>query len=224
LVYTYELPVGEWVQHALLLAPPPPPRPVTPAVVAKPATPPPARFQSTLEAPAAIPAGVALPQDDETSSLAGLSVPAPGGIPGGADGLDNGVFGVAGGMLAKISLPPKPLRVGGHVQAAKIVFRISPLYPAEAVEKGIDGLVRLEAVITAGGKIREINVLSGDPLLVASAVDAVRQWRYKPTYLNGQPVEVITQIEVNFKLTKPSETPATAAPKKESSGRRTRKR
>lgn len=207
LVYTYELPVGAWVQHALLLAPPPPPRPAAPAAIPKPVVPLPARFESTIEAPAAIPDTVALLRDKERSSLAGLQIPGLTGVPGAQAGVEDGVLGVAGGMLARISPPPKPIRVGGNVQRAKIVYQVSPVYPSEAVEQGISGPVHLEAIITAGGLIREVKVLSGDPLLAASALDAVRQWRYRPTYLNGQPVEVITQIDVIFHLRQPPEAP-----------------
>jgi protein TonB len=199
LVYGYDPPVDDWVLHSFLLAPPPPPQ-VAPQPAPEAAAPVVVRF-AALAAPASLPEHGALLPDAERASLASLRVPGLGAMPGGPAGLQDGVLGAAGVMQAKLSLPPKPLRIGGKVQAAKIIARVSPVYPIEAIEKGISGPVHLEAIITTAGVIREIKVLSGDPLLVASALDAVRQWRYRPTYLNGQPVEVITQIEVVFHIT-----------------------
>jgi protein TonB len=217
LIYNYDPPVGEWVRHTLLLAPPPPP-PVAPKTVSRPVAPAPERFETLLAAPTAIPENVALVRSEERSALASLQVPNLSGMRGGAGGVEDGVLGVTGAMQTRLSLPPKPLRVGGKVQAAKIISRLSPVYPPEAVEQGISGVVHLEAVISAAGLIRQIKVLSGDPLLAASALDAVRQWRYRPTYLNGQPVEVITQIEVIFNLAQPPE------PSKSEGGKKQKKR
>jgi TonB family protein len=84
---------------------------------------------------------------------------------------------------------------------------VSPAYPAEAIEQGLMGVVHLEAIITVEGTVRDIKVLSGEPALAAAAVDAVRQWRYQPTFLNGRPVEVITDINVNFAIHAPPEKP-----------------
>lgn len=96
--------------------------------------------------------------------------------------------------------PPKPLRVGGSVQAANIVQRVNPSYPQLAKQARIQGLVRLEGIIARDGSIQQLKVISGHPLLVPAAVEAVRQWRYRPTLLNGEPVEVIAPIDVNFIL------------------------
>jgi protein TonB len=92
------------------------------------------------------------------------------------------------------------LRVGGKVQAAKIVHQVTPVYPPLARQARISGIVRLEAAISRSGTIESLQVMSGHPMLTQAALDAVRQWVYQPTLLNGQPVEVVTQIEVNFKL------------------------
>jgi len=86
------------------------------------------------------------------------------------------------------------------VQAAKIVRQVTPVYPPLARQTRISGIVRLEAVISLNGSIESLQVMSGHPLLTRAALDAVRQWVYQPTLLNGEPVEVVTQIEVNFKL------------------------
>jgi protein TonB len=207
LLYTYELPIGEWLRHATLLAPPPPPRrPAAPAPAAARAAPrpAPARFQAFM-APSEIPDEVHLDRD---APLALDAWPAPdiGGVHGGvAGGIDDGVLGATGGLQAAVFIPEKPLPVGGNVQAARIISRVSPVYPSEALEQRISGTVYLEAIITAEGVVREIKLLQGDPLLAASALEAVQQWRYRPTFLNGRPVEVITQIKVVFAFTEPPE-------------------
>jgi TonB family protein len=92
------------------------------------------------------------------------------------------------------------IRVGGNVQQSKLLVKVVPVYPPEAKAQGIQGLVRLEAIIGKDGKIENLQVVSGDSTLAAAALDAVRQWQYQTTLLNGDPVEVITQIDVNFTL------------------------
>lgn len=96
--------------------------------------------------------------------------------------------------------PPVQIRKGGRVQEALMLHRILPVYPPLAKAARIQGLVRLEGIIATDGTIQQLRVVSGHPLLVQSALDAVRQWRYKPTHLNGEPVEVIAPIDVNFIL------------------------
>jgi protein TonB len=93
-----------------------------------------------------------------------------------------------------------PVPVGGDVEAAKLIYGPAPLYPRIALMARSQGIVKLEAVISADGSIRNLSVVSGPPLLVNAAVEAVRQWRYHPTLLNGIAVEVITEIDVNFTL------------------------
>jgi len=124
--------------------------------------------------------------------------------------------GVVGFLPTEVAPPPKPappkpivdrpaavpprLKVGGMVQAAKILRQVKPVYPPLARQSRISGEVRLEAVISRDGTIESLRVMSGHPLLVPAAIEAVRQWVYQPTLLNGDPVEVLTQIEVHFKL------------------------
>lgn len=98
--------------------------------------------------------------------------------------------------------PPAPqrIRVGGNVQATNLLESQPAKYPPLAKQGGIEGTVRLAASIGRDGRIIEVQVISGHPLLVPAALEAVKQWVYKPTYLNGQPVEVVTQIDVNFTL------------------------
>jgi len=96
--------------------------------------------------------------------------------------------------------PAKPIRVSTPIQSAKLIHQVNPVYPPLARQARISGIVRLVAIIGRDGAIQNLQVISGHPMLVAVSVDAVKQWRYRPTLLNGEPVEVITQIDVNFTL------------------------
>jgi protein TonB len=91
-----------------------------------------------------------------------------------------------------------------HVTAAMLLKRVSPEYPKKARKQHVEGTVRLHAIIAKDGSVQNLEVLSGDPLLVDAALKAVRQWRYRPTQVNGSPVEVDTTIDVNFTLNKTS--------------------
>lgn len=95
---------------------------------------------------------------------------------------------------------PSAVRVGGSVQAARLVNQIKPVYPPLARQARVSGVVRLAAIIGTDGRIKNLRVASGHPLLVPAALDAVKQWIYQPTLLNGKAVEVITEIDVNFTL------------------------
>jgi TonB family protein len=97
---------------------------------------------------------------------------------------------------------PQRIRVGGNVQAVKLVSQVPPVYPANAQQNGIQGAVVLQGVIAKEGNLLSVEVLSKsvDPELAQAARDAVSQWRYEPTLLNGQPIEVVTTITVNFRL------------------------
>ena len=95
---------------------------------------------------------------------------------------------------------PQRMTVTSTIEAAKLISRVQPIYPPLAIQARIQGNVVLHAIIGKEGAVRELQVLSGHPLLVNSALDAVRQWRYSPTLLNGQAVEVETTITVTFFL------------------------
>ena len=95
--------------------------------------------------------------------------------------------------------PTRPLRVS-HWAEGNLVYRVQPSYPALAREARIQGTVRLRAIVSKNGTIENLSVLSGHAMLVGSAIEAVRQWRYRPYLLNGEPVEVETEITVNFLL------------------------
>ena len=131
-----------------------------------------------------------------------------GGVPGGAPG---GVIGGIIGAVPSAAPPPPPvkedkkatpsrIRVGGNVQAANLIRKITPIYPPLAKQARIQGVVRFTAIIGKDGTIQNLQLVSGHPLLVEAARQAVTQWQYKPTLLNGEPVEVVTQIDVNFTL------------------------
>lgn len=132
-----------------------------------------------------------------------LGVPAPppppvAGVRGGVaegvkGGIQDGAQGGVSGMLQRI-------RVGGNVQQANLVMKVTPAYPAEAKQARIQGVVQFTATINKDGTIQTLELISGHPLLVGSALDAVKQWVYRPTLLNGNPVEVVTQIDVNYTL------------------------
>ena len=197
LLYTAELPIARRLAESWLLAPPlPPPPAVAPPAEVQ-------RFETELQQPRSIPDQVAIIDDGAARPAPDLSRPV--GVVGlgeAADGYARGVFGLGRLGLPNV-LPPQRIRRGGHVQQALLIRRVPPVYPAEAIEQSIAGLVVLEAIIGVDGSIHELKVISGDPLLAASTVEAVTQWRYRPTALNGTAVEVVTRIEVTFKLHEP---------------------
>jgi protein TonB len=92
------------------------------------------------------------------------------------------------------------IQVDSEVQESKLLVMIKPQYPMLAMQARIQGKVRLAAIIDKDGKITELKVVSGHALLVDSALAAIKQWRYRPTFLHGEPVEVATQIIVDFHL------------------------
>jgi protein TonB len=159
------------------------------------------------KAPVEIPKTIAQIRDeparlpDEPGGVLGIL---PLGVPGGnADGAWNSIMT---GLTASVP-PPKPratkatrIVVGGQVEAAKAIFQPKPEYPPLAKMARIQGVVRLEAVISRDGTIQDLKLISGHPLLVKAAEEAVARWRYQPTLLNGEPVEVATEIDVNFIL------------------------
>ncbi len=96
--------------------------------------------------------------------------------------------------------PPQRIRVGGNVQASQLIDKKPPVYPPAAKLARVQGAVRMSVTIGQDGRVRNLEVLEGHPLLIPSAIEAVKEWVYKPTLLNGQPVEVLTTVDVNFSL------------------------
>jgi len=188
---------------------PPPPPPAQPMTAASAAAPPVQSSGRTILEPVSIPAEAVLIVDPPPS-------PAPG-APGGAAYTQGNVLSdmalvapiaaapVAAPVAARpaeLALPAAPprVRIGGKVRPATLVHGVEPVYPALAQQAHVSGVVELEAVIGTDGRIRDLSAKSGPPLLIRAALDAVRQWIYEPTLLNGEPVEVIQPINVRFNL------------------------
>jgi periplasmic protein TonB len=191
----------------MLVAPPPPPPPPPPAsgplIKAAAAHP---RFITggKLFAPTIIPKQVAEIKEEpiEPDSFAGLAGGVPGGVPGGQMG---GVIGGVLGTAAPKPLPPMPgksapVRVGGRVRPPKAVVQIRPEYPPLARQARIQGQVQIDAVLDEQGNVMEMKVVSGPPLLYQSALDALKKWKYEPTYLNDQPIAVQMIVTITFVL------------------------
>jgi len=172
--------------------PPPPPPPAAPKPAApKPEAPKPIQKPAEMVAPTVIPETVPqpLPAPEPEAPAAGEGVDGgvEGGVPGGVLG------GVVGGMEGE------PLRIGGDVKAPVLIQKIEPTYPEAARKARMEGVVILEAIITASGSVEEVKVLkSVNPLLDASAVRAVQQWKYRPATLNGRAVRVYLTVTFNL--------------------------
>lgn len=207
----YELPAADFVSF-LTAPPPPPPPPPPPAAVVKVKAVPREFDTGALTQPVAIPDKVAIIEEDTAAPSAGIAG-VVGGVPGGSVG--GTVGGVLGSIISsaptaappppppppvKKKAPPKRIRVGGNVAKARLMRQVRPQYPPLARQARIQGTVKLSAVISKDGSIQKLEVMSGHPLLVPSALAAVKQWRYRPTLLNGEAVEVLTNIDVNFTL------------------------
>jgi len=215
LLFTDALPKTQLT--SFLVAPPPPPPPPPPPAASAPKIVKviPRQFDAgKLMQPKAIPKEITMIKEEElpaASGVQGVVGGVPGGVPGGVAG------GVIGGIIGSVptAAPPPPpppkveapkpvtpqrIRVGGNVQAAMAIRAPKPSYPPLAKQARIQGVVRLNAVIGKDGTIQDLKAASGHPLLVPAALEAVRQWLYKPTLLNGEPVEVVTVIDVNFTL------------------------
>ena len=129
----------------------------------------------------------------------------PGGLVGGVPGgvlteVLNGTHSVSVPVLAKTSPAPKRVRIATRVAEANLIHDVAPTYPPEAGRARIEGTVVLQAVIGKDGSVQDVRVESGLPILAQAAIDAVKQWRYRPYLLNGEPVEVDSTITINFTL------------------------
>ncbi|HEY4980018.1 MAG TPA: energy transducer TonB [Candidatus Acidoferrum sp.] len=206
LIYTEALP--KTLMSSILLAPPPPPPPPPPpAAVQVVHVKPVAHLMDAgkLVAPKVIPKDIKIIKEEEAPPDMGGGM--VGGVVGGVSGgsMGGALGGVIGGAGSTAAPPPpkaalKRITVGGQVQAAHLVNKVQPGYPPLARQTRISGTVKLHAIIGKDGVVQQLQVVSGHPLLVQSALDAVRQWRYQPTLLNGEPVEVDTEIDVIFSL------------------------
>lgn len=142
-----------------------------------------------VEAPEGISEEAPVPPPLPDESMAGTVVPDGIGIPGGTF-LDS----------PPPSPPPQPVRVGGAIEPPRRLRHVLPIYPPLARAAQVEGVVILEAVIAEDGTVRDVRTLRSIPLLDASAIEAVRQWRFTPTRLNGAPVSVVMTVTVAFTL------------------------
>ncbi len=201
ILYTQGLPSILLLARAVLQPPPaPPPRPSAPSHPRAIRTV--SSFRNgALMQPSSIPSHMMRIQEDVAPPQIGMA-----GIPGGTGDhwASNSVLNSIGSG-AGIALPPPPPvvvppRPTSRMMEGNLVHRVQPQYPAMARAARVQGTVVLRAIISKEGTIENLTVLSGHPLLVKAAIDAVTQWRYRPYYLNNQPVEVETQVTVNFIL------------------------
>jgi protein TonB len=193
-------------------APPPPPPPLPrQALSAQPKT-----IVAQYTVPTELPRSIPPPDTDapviDKTLVNSINLGLPGGVPGGS------ALGIVGGIVGKqLPLPPlpkpvdvpppnlakasmEPIFVGGDIQAAKLIYKKPATYPHLAAKMRVSGVVLLQITVDEEGKVSDIKVISGHPLLAPAAVDAVRYWKYSPTFLNGQPVQVIADVEVTFAL------------------------
>ena len=211
LLFTDVLPKQQLL--TLLEAPPPPPPapPAAPAPTAVKVVKVASDFANgQLRTPGRIPAKVQMIKEDDAPPPAAISAGVVGGVPGGIPGGQLG--GVIGGIisstsslaavpnLSKPTSMPQRVRVSPGVSKGLLIYRIEPTYPPLARQARIQGVVVLTAVIDKGGNIQNLQVVSGHPMLAPAAIEAVKQWRYKPFLLNGQPLEVETTVTVTFQL------------------------
>jgi len=188
--------------------PPPPPPPAAPAPTA-------VRVvkvtsdiaNGQLRTPSRIPTKVQLIKEEDAPPPAAISEGVVGGVPGGIPGGQLG--GVIGGIISSTSSAAVPnvtkptlqrVRVSQGVSKGLLIYRIEPTYPPLARQARIQGVVVLTAIIDKDGNIQNLQVVSGHPMLAPAAIEAVKQWRYKPFLLSGHPVEVETAVTVTFQL------------------------
>jgi len=204
LIYTEALP-RQQLMTFLVAPPPPPPPPPPPAAM-------PVRvvkvvqtdiMNGQLRTPTKIPEKVAMIKEEAAPppmTTAGVIGGVPGGVPGGSlGGVMGGIIGGTPVAVPKQAIPTR-VRVSAGVQQGNLISQVKPTYPAIAKSARIQGAVVLQAEISKQGTIENLRVISGHPMLVQNALDAVKQWRYKPYLLNGEPVPVETTVTVNFTL------------------------
>jgi len=204
LIFTEALPKQQLM--TFLVAPPPPPPPPPPAAA-------PVKIvkqiqtdivNGQLRTPTKIPEKVQMIKEEEAPPPAMASTGVVGGVPGGVPGGSMG--GVMGSILSStpMAVPkvatPQRVRVSQGVSAGLLVRKVNPNYPPLARQARIQGQVLLQAEISKDGSIQNLRLISGHPMLAPAAIEAVKQWKYKPYLLNGEPVEVETQVQVNFTL------------------------
>lgn len=196
LIYTEALPKA--MLSTFLVAPPPPAPPPPPQQVVKQQVQPKKTFAANpMVAPTVIPKAVEMVKDEAPPSVNPSDEP---GVVGGTGDVLGGIGTGAGPAMPPPPAAPKRITVGGDVQAAALVNKVTPDYPAIAKTAHVSGTVVLHAIIAKDGSIEKLQYVSGPGLLMESAMSAVKEWRYRPTMLNGEPVEVDTTVQVVFSL------------------------
>ena len=202
LMFTEALPTASQFVTFLVAPPPPPPPPsaaATPLKVIR-------QVQSDildgrLRAPGRIPQKIAMIKEDEAPPAMFSGGGVIGGVPGGELG------GVIGGIISsvphiasvpKLAAPAKRIRISQGVSEGQKIYSPDPIYPRIARDARVQGVVILRAIISKTGEIQNLEVVSGHPMLVPAAIQAVKQWRYRPFLLTGEPVEVETGVTVTF--------------------------
>ena len=205
LIYTEALPKQQLMTFLVAPPPPPPPPPPPAAVPIKVVK----QIQSDLSngqlrTPPKIPEKVQMIKEEEAPPPVMASGGVVGGVPGGIPGGQMG--GVIGGIISStpVAVPkvatPARVRVSQGVSSGLLIKKVQPNYPPLARQARIQGQVLLQAQISKDGSIENLSLISGHPMLAPAAIEAVKQWRYKPYMLNGEPVAVDTQVVVNFTL------------------------
>jgi protein TonB len=202
-LYTQGLPQFQLISALIAPTPPPAPPPLGPARTARQTT---SNVSSDgrVIAPRFVPTEIL--RVDEASAPPPVDLGGSGVYGGTGDSMArNGLLESIGRGLRAI-VPPPPPTTSGHpprvsrMMEGNLIYRVQPQYPTLALRARVQGVVVLRAVITREGRIANLQVVSGHPMLVQSAMDAVLQWHYRPYYLNNEPVEVETQVTVNFTL------------------------
>jgi protein TonB len=192
------LPVVSWISPPYILATAaPPPPPVVRIAATQPRNAPPINVDA---APTVAPDRIAPETPRTDASMPDLPLGDVGGSPG-----DLGVVGERAPNMSVITPPPPPkpagpIRVSELVRQPKKIVDVRPEYPDIARKARVEGIVVLEAILDRGGRVDQVRVVQSQPLLDQAALDAVRQWRYTPTVLNGQPVAVLMTITIRFTL------------------------
>jgi periplasmic protein TonB len=203
LMFTEALPDAQLL--TILVAPPPPPPPPPPAAqVATKIIQTDVLKTGQLRTPTRIPQKIEMIKEEEAPppAVAGVIGGVPGGIPGGQlNGVIGGIISSSNKVVAPMAvLMPERIRVSQGVIQGQCIRRVEPVYPKIALGARVQGVVLLKAIISKAGEVTELEVVSGHPILVPAAMDAVKQWRYRPHLLNGEPVEVETNITVTFTI------------------------
>jgi protein TonB len=199
LIFTEALPHAQ-LMMSLVAPPPPPPPPPPPAAVRVVKQVQTDIVNGQLRTPTKIPKKVEIIKEEEAPPpMTGVVGGVPGGVPGGQmNGVIGGIISNAPMAVPKVAV--QRVRVSQGVTQGMVLHKVQPNYPPLARTARVQGSVVLAAVIGKDGAIQNLHVISGHPLLTQAALDAVRQWKYRPYILNGEPVEVDTQVTVNFTL------------------------